>query len=165
MRCRSANSTRVNRRFALTIPSAYERPQTINNLLAHYELLDNPKRPTWRVGVEKWASARAGGTKRTGALMGALDGRWRVERLGGFLPPMAGIGKEIRGDRGTVRLGWLRGPSFRVRGHAEDTALVYDRPLSALVDELEAGPGDSWVGRTLLCGCELGRFRMAKVGD
>jgi hypothetical protein len=110
-------------------------------------------------------TARAGGAERTGALMGALDGRWRVERLGGLLPPMAGVSKEIRKHRGTVRLGRLRGPSFRVRGHEEGTTLIYDPPLSALVDELEAGPGDSWVGRTLLCGCELGRFRMTRVRD
>ena len=50
---------------------------------------------------------------------GAIEGRLRVERLGGMLPPMVGVSKEIRGGRGTVRLGPLRGPSFRVRNHGE----------------------------------------------
>lgn len=109
------------------------------------------------------ASASAGRAERTGALICALDGRWGVERLGGFLPPMAGVSKEIRNHRGTVRFCRLRGPGFRVQEHAEGITLVYDPPLSALVDELEVGPWDSWVGRTHLFGCEIGRFRMRRM--
>ena len=35
----------------------------------------------------------------------ALEGRWRVERLGDMLPPMIGVSKEIRGRQGKVLLG------------------------------------------------------------
>ncbi len=93
-----------------------------------------------------------------------LDGRWRVQRLGGVLPPMVGVSKAIRGRRGKVRLGPLPGPPFRVESRGEGIALVYLPPLSAFTDELEAGSGDSWEGRTLFGGYVLGRFRMTRVG-
>lgn len=93
-----------------------------------------------------------------------LDGRWRVERLGGMLPPMVGVSKEIRGGRGKVWLGPLPGPSFRVENRGEVIALVYRPPLSALTDELEAASKNSWVGQTLFGGYALGRFQMTRVG-
>ena len=92
-----------------------------------------------------------------------LEGRWRVERLGGLLPPMVGVSKEIRGRRGKVSLGPLPGPPFRVETRGGRVALVYRPPLSMLKDELEAGSGDAWLGRTLLGGRELGRFRMTRA--
>jgi len=38
-----------------------------------------------------------------------LDGDWQVKRTGGLLPPMLGVWKHIRGDRGETRLGPLPG--------------------------------------------------------
>lgn len=65
---------------------------------------------------------------------------------------MVGVSKEIRGRRGKVRLDPLPGPPFRVEGCGEGFALVYLPPLSEFTNELEAGSGDSWEGRTLFGG-------------
>ena len=92
-----------------------------------------------------------------------LEGRWRVERLGGLLPPMLGLSKEIRGRRGKISLGPLPGPPFRVETRGGRVALVYRPPLSMLKDELETGSGGAWLSRTLLDGRELGRFRMTRA--
>jgi hypothetical protein len=43
MRRQSANRGCFNEMFALTMPSTYERLRTLNILLAHLKLLDNPK--------------------------------------------------------------------------------------------------------------------------
>lgn len=94
---------------------------------------------------------------------GGLDGRWRVERLGGLLPPMPGVSKEIHGGRGKTRFGSLLSLPFRVERRADCIALVYSPPLSALVDKLTVGSGDSLAGRAVLGGYELGRFRMVRI--
>lgn len=94
-----------------------------------------------------------------------LEGDWRVERLGGLLPPMIGVRKRIRGDRGETRIGLLPGWPLRVERREERIALIYRPPFSALVDELWAGAhGSSWLGRSTLGGRELGRFRMSREG-
>jgi len=94
---------------------------------------------------------------------GDLDGDWRVERTGGLLPPMVGVWKRIRGDRGETRLGLLRYP-LRVERRDEGAALVYGPPFSALVDEVSPQSPHLWLGRTTLGGRPLGRFRMARIG-
>src|SRR3712207_4013311 len=94
---------------------------------------------------------------------GDLDGDWRVERTGGLLPPMVGVWKRIRGDRGETRLGLLRYP-LRVERRDEGAALVHAPPFSALVDEVSAQSPHLWLGRTTLGGRPLGRFRMARIG-
>ena len=96
--------------------------------------------------------------------MKELDGDWRVERLGGFLPPMIGVRKRIRGDRGETRIGPLPGWPFRVERHEGRIALVYRLPAPMLVDELWVGGHGSWLGRSTLGGRELGRFRMSRRG-
>ena len=96
--------------------------------------------------------------------MKELDGDWRVERLGGFLPPMIGVRKRVRGDRGETRLGPLPGWPFRVERREGRVALVYRLPAPMLVDELWAGGRGSWLGRSTLGGRELGRFRMSRRG-
>jgi ferritin-like metal-binding protein YciE len=96
-------------------------------------------------------------------MMDHVEGDWRVERLGGLLPPMVGIWKRIRGDRGETRVGLLPGPSFRVERREGRVALVYRPPFSGLVDELWAVEDGSWLGRSLLGG-ELGWFRMVRIG-
>ena len=93
-----------------------------------------------------------------------LEGDWQVDRLGGFLPPMIGVRKRIRGDRGETRVGDLPGWPFQVERREERVALVYRPPFSAIVDELWREAKGSWLGRSTLGGRELGRFRMRRGG-
>ena len=96
-----------------------------------------------------------------------LEGEWRVERLGGLLPPMIGIWKRIHGDGGQTRIGLLwPGAPFRLVQRCEGhVALVYRPPLWGLVDELRIeADGSSWLGRAMLGSYELGRFRMTRIG-
>ena len=94
--------------------------------------------------------------------MSELDGRWRVRRTGGLLPPMFGVRKRIRGDRGETAAGPLPGLPFRVAKREEHALLIYRPPFSMFVDELTPGDSGSWLGRTTLGGRELGRFRMTR---
>lgn len=94
-----------------------------------------------------------------------LEGVWRVERTGGLLPPMVGVWKRIDGACGETRVGPLVGWPFGIERRAEGFALVYRPPFSAFVDEVKAGPEGSWIGRSVLGGRELGRFRMRRIGD
>ena len=87
-----------------------------------------------------------------------------MERVGGFLPPMIGVRKRIRGERGETRIGALPGWPFRIERREGRFALIYRPPFSALVDELWTGAEDSWLGRSTLGGRELGRFRMSRRG-
>lgn len=91
-----------------------------------------------------------------------LEGEWRVERLSGLLPPMVGIWKRFSGESGETRFGALLVWRFRIERRAEHIALVYRSPFSKLVDELWAETEDSWLGRTMLGGFKLGRFRMTR---
>ncbi len=91
-----------------------------------------------------------------------LEGDWRVERLSGLLPPMVGVWKRIRGDRGSTRFGPLPGVPFRLERREGHIALIYRPPFSMLVDELQTKVDDSWLGRSTLGGRELGRFRMTR---
>src|SRR3954463_16015519 len=88
-----------------------------------------------------------------------LDGRWNVERTGGLLPPMVGVGKEISGRRGVTTLGGLPGARFDVVGRD----LRYRFPFRGVVDRLEPHDG-GFDGRTLVLGRELGTFRMRPAG-
>jgi hypothetical protein len=86
-----------------------------------------------------------------------LDGDWELERLSGVLPPLVGMRKEIRGDRGaTVLLGGVPVP-FAVVGRE----LRYRAPFSMVVDVLEPD-GDSWHGRATVFGRTVGEFRMSR---
>jgi hypothetical protein len=93
----------------------------------------------------------------------ALEGLWQVERTGGLLPPMVGVLKRIEGAQGETRIGSLIGWTFSVEPRGEGFAMVYRPPFSAFVDEVRLGPGDSWVGSSLLDGREFGRFRMRRT--
>jgi hypothetical protein len=95
-----------------------------------------------------------------------LEGDWRVERLGGLLPPMIGVWKRIRRERGQTRIGPFRpGAPFRLVQRREGyVALVYRPPLWGLVDELRAEADGSWSGQAMLGRHELGRFRMIRRG-
>lgn len=94
-----------------------------------------------------------------------LQGDWRVERVGGLLPPMIGVHKRIGGERGETRIGPLLGIPFRLERREGHVALIYRPPFSMVVDELWAEEGGSWVGCSTLCGWKFGRFRMARGGD
>jgi hypothetical protein len=85
--------------------------------------------------------------------MAELDGRWRVEREAGVLPPF-GLSKRIAGGSGWTLLGGVPVGFFSVAGRA----LVYRGwPLR---DELEPRGDGTWSGRSLLAGREFCRFRL-----
>jgi hypothetical protein len=89
------------------------------------------------------------------AVMAGLDGSWKVERMGGLLPPLYGVRKEIRGKRGETKIGPLPGVPFDVVGHE----LRYRGPLRVFVDVLEQD-GEGFRGRATFRGREYGRFRL-----
>ena len=89
--------------------------------------------------------------------MGELDGVWRVERVGGALPPLYGCVKRIEGRRGTTEFGRSPGMPFEVRG----LELHYRGPFALLVDKLEPRDG-GYFGRATLLGREIGQFRMRR---
>jgi ferritin-like metal-binding protein YciE len=97
-------------------------------------------------------------------MTGSLEGDWRIERVGGLLPPMIGVRKRIRGERGETRVGPFLAYPFAVEWREGYGALVYRPPFSGLVDEVRAAPDGSWLGRSTLGGRELGRFRMVRSG-
>jgi hypothetical protein len=85
--------------------------------------------------------------------MSELDGTWRVERTGGFLPPLVGVRKHIAGERGVTRVGSLPGVPFDVVGNE----LRYRRPFASFVDVVT--PDDrGFSGRATFCGRTFGLF-------
>lgn len=94
-----------------------------------------------------------------------LEGRWRLERLSGALPPLTLMGtrKEIRGDRGKTRFGPFPGVYFRVEEREDCLALVYRAPFSVLVDEVRKESEGSWLGEATLGGRAFGRFWMTRI--
>jgi hypothetical protein len=96
-------------------------------------------------------------------MMRSLEGDWKVERMGGLLPPMIGVRKTIRGGAGETRVGPLPVWPFRAKRTFESVDLVYRRPFSTFVDEVRREPDGSWLGRMTFLGLELGRFRMTPI--
>jgi hypothetical protein len=90
--------------------------------------------------------------------MAELDGDWNVRRLGGLLPPMVGVRKQIHGTRGETRVGPLPGAPFDVVG----LDLRYRAPFSGFVDVLEPD-GDRYLGRATFRGREFGRFALERL--
>jgi hypothetical protein len=97
--------------------------------------------------------------------MRELEGEWKIERLGGLLPPMIGVRKRIHGARGETRFATLTLWPFRIERRTGFVTLVYSPPFSLLADELWPEADDSWLGRTVIAGLELGRFRMIRSKD
>ncbi|HEX6491431.1 MAG TPA: hypothetical protein VF002_08685 [Gaiellaceae bacterium] len=87
-----------------------------------------------------------------------MDGSWRVKRLGGALPPLYGIRKEISGSAGVTKLGPLSLAPFDVVDHA----LHYRPPFSGFVDVLEPR-GESFRGRATFRGREFGTFELRRA--
>lgn len=92
--------------------------------------------------------------------MRELDGTWSVRRLGGLLPPLAGVTKSIRGGRGETAVGPLPGMPFDVVG----LSLRYRAPFNGFVDELEPD-GDRYLGRATFRGRTFGRFALERVSE
>jgi len=92
--------------------------------------------------------------------MSNLDGVWRVERVGGALPPLPGCVKRIHGTRGTTEFGRAPGIAFEVRG----LELHYRPPFNVLVDQLEPADG-GYFGRATIGGKEYGQFRMRRLNN
>jgi ferritin-like metal-binding protein YciE len=90
--------------------------------------------------------------------MSELDGVWRVERVGGALPPLIGCRKRISGDHGTTEFSRVPGMPFEVRG----LELHYRPPFNALVDRLEPQNG-GYLGHATIAGREVGQFRMRRL--
>jgi ferritin-like metal-binding protein YciE len=92
--------------------------------------------------------------------MGELDGVWKVERVGGALPPLPGCVKRIRGTHGTTEFSHVPGMPFDVRG----LELHYRQPFAVLVDKLEPSDG-GYLGHATLAGIEYGQFRMRRLDN
>jgi hypothetical protein len=92
--------------------------------------------------------------------MAELDGVWNVRRLGGLLPPLAGVRKRIDGARGETAIGPLPGAPFDVVG----LSLRYRAPFTAFVDELEPD-ADGFLGRATFRGRQFGRFALERMRD
>lgn len=89
--------------------------------------------------------------------MSGLDGEWDVRRLSGLLPPLVGIRKRIRGDRGATVLPGGLGVPFEVVAHE----LRYRPPFAMVVDVLEPD-GDGWHGRATVFSRTIGEFRLSR---
>ncbi|MDQ4142945.1 MAG: hypothetical protein M3198_04230 [Actinomycetota bacterium] len=86
----------------------------------------------------------------------SIDGKWRVRRLAGLLPPF-GVTKRIAGGRGwTFFLGIPVG-FFRVRGRRLEYVLW------PVVDEVDPSPDGSWEGRARAGRWEFARFRLTPL--
>ena len=90
--------------------------------------------------------------------MPELDGDWEVKRVGGALPPLFGVRKEIWGKSGSTKVGPIACLPFDVVGQS----LRYRAPLHAFVDVLEPA-GDEFRGRATFRGREFGKFEMRRI--
>ena len=90
--------------------------------------------------------------------MSELDGVWRVDRVGGALPPLIGCRKRIHGNQGTTEFSRVPGMPFEVRG----LELHYRPPFRGFVDLLEPD-GERYRGTATFRGLEFGRFVMERA--
>ena len=90
--------------------------------------------------------------------MAELDGVWEVKRVGGALPPLVGVRKEIVGTSGSTKVGPIACLPFDVVG----PSLRYRPPFQAFVDVLEPA-GDTCKGRATFRGREFGKFEMRRL--
>lgn len=90
--------------------------------------------------------------------MGELDGVWDVKRLGGALPPLIGVRKEITGTSGSTKIG----PILRVPFDVVGLSLRYRPPFWGFVDQLEPA-GEAYRGRATFQGREFGKFELRRT--
>ncbi len=90
--------------------------------------------------------------------MAELDGVWDVKRVGGALPPLMGVQKEISGTSGATKVGPIACLPFDVIG----LSLRYRPPFGGFVDQLEPA-GEGYRGRATFRGREFGKFEMRRV--
>jgi hypothetical protein len=90
--------------------------------------------------------------------MRELDGEWKVERVGGLLPPLLGVRKRISGDRGETRVAGVTAAPFAVAG----LELRYLKVFRGFIDVLEPEE-DGFSGRSTFRGREFARFRMRRA--
>ena len=88
-----------------------------------------------------------------GDALAGLQGRWRIRRRSGLIPPV-GVSKRIGPHSGCTLLFGIPVAWFRVRGRE----LRYR--VLPIVDELTPGPGGSWLGTGRALGWEFCRFAM-----
>jgi hypothetical protein len=97
--------------------------------------------------------------------MDGLEGRYRVERTGGLLPPMPGVTKRAAGSGGSTRVFEVVGWPFRLERGGDGLRLVYRAPLGFLVDELTPAADGVWMGRATLAGRQYGSFRLVPMAS
>ncbi len=97
--------------------------------------------------------------------MDGLEGRYRVERTGGLLPPMPGVTKRVDGAAGSTRVVEVLGWPFRLERGGDGLRLVYRAPLGFLVDELRPAGDGVWHGRATAAGRQYGTFRLVPVSS
>jgi ferritin-like metal-binding protein YciE len=90
--------------------------------------------------------------------VGDLDGVWKVERVGGALPPLRGVTKRIHATRGQTIFPGLPPMPFEVRGFS----LHYQAPFTGLVDVLEPEGADVFRGSATIGGRTFGHFAMRR---
>lgn len=95
--------------------------------------------------------------------MDGLEGRYRVERTGGLLPPLRGVTKRVAGETGSTRVAEVVGWPFRLERGGDGLRLVYRTPLGFLVDELHPRGDGVWLGRATAAGRQYGTFRLVPV--
>jgi hypothetical protein len=89
-----------------------------------------------------------------------LDGVWRVRRISGLLPPLAGVRKRIQGNRGETRIGPLAVP-FEI----EDFTLNYTGILDGFSDLLDEITESRCLGRATFRGRVFARFEMSRISS
>jgi ferritin-like metal-binding protein YciE len=90
--------------------------------------------------------------------MPELDGIWEVRRTGGFLPPLLGVRKRIRGATGTTVVGRGPGVPFDVAGRE----LRYRAPFRGFVDRLAPAGEGRFAGTATFRGRTFGRFELIR---
>ena len=92
--------------------------------------------------------------------MAELDGVWNVKRVGGALPPLVEVRKEIHGEEGCTRVGPLLCLRFDVCG----LELRYRGPWRGFIDRLEPD-GERYRGVATFHGREFARFLIERAKE
>ena len=81
-----------------------------------------------------------------------------MKRVGGALPPLVAVRKEISGTSGATKVGPIACLPFDVIG----LSLRYRPPFGGFVDQLEQ-VGEGYRGRATFRGREFGKFEMRRI--